>query len=112
MYMNNKRMYLATRVAAITLTASLALVSCQPVEVTSPLSSTRSDANAKLSAGTDYVDGELLIQFAEGASDDDKQKALDKVKGQSIEKILTKAMEKANKKEQPVDDCVEYVYPI
>ena len=97
--MNNKRMYWATRVAAIALTVSLALVSCQPVEPASPVSSTRSDANAKLGAGTDYVDGELLIQFAEGASDDDKQKALDKVKGKSIEKILTKAMEKAGKKE-------------
>lgn len=64
-----------------------------------PTSSTRSDANAKLSAGKDYVDGELLIQFVEGTSDDDKQKALDKVQGQSIEKILTKAMEKANRKE-------------
>ena len=97
--MNNKRAYLATRIAAIALTASMALVSCQPVEPAPPLSAIRSDANAKLSAGTDYVDGELLIQFAEGASDDDKQKALDKVKGKSIEKILTKAMEKAGKKE-------------
>ena len=97
--MNNKRAYLATRIAAITLTASMALVSCQPVEPASPLSATRSDANAKLGAGTDYVDGELLIQFAEGTSDDAKQKALDKVKGQSIEKILTKAMERAGKKE-------------
>jgi len=97
--MNNKRMYLATRVAAIALTVSLAIVSCQPVEITTPVSSTRSDANAKLSAGTGYVDGELLIQFVEGASDDDKQKAFDKVKGQPIEKILTKAMERASKKE-------------
>jgi subtilisin family serine protease len=78
---------------------SLALSSCQPVEITSPVSSTRSDANAKLSAGTDYIDGELLVQFKEGASDDVKQKALDKVQGKSIEKILTKAMEKAGEKE-------------
>ena len=97
--MNNKRTYLATRVAAIALTTSMALVSCQPIEPASPVLSTRSAANAKLSAGKDYVDGELLIQFAEGTSDDNKQKALDKVQGQSVEKILTKAMEKAGRRE-------------
>jgi hypothetical protein len=45
------------------------------------------------------VDGELLIQFKEGVSAAAKQKAFDKVKGQPIEKILTKAMERAGKKE-------------
>ena len=75
---------------------SFAWAGCQPAEIAT---STPTEANAKLNAGTDYVDGELLIQFAEGVSDDVKQKALDKVKGKSAEKILTKAMEKVGKKE-------------
>ncbi|MDB5242932.1 MAG: peptidase in kexin sedolisin, partial [Spirosoma sp.] len=90
---------LFTKGTTLALMVSLALSSCQPVELTTPVSSTRTNANAKLSAGTDYVDGELLIQFKEGASDNDKQKAFDKVKGQPVEKILTKAMERASKKE-------------
>ncbi len=93
------RTHLSIRVAAAVVAASLVVVSCQPVDIESPISTTRSDANARLSAGKDYVDGELLIQFAEGTTDDDKNKALDKVKGQSIEKILTKVMERAGKKE-------------
>jgi len=97
--MRNTYVQLAARGVVVSLTVSFALTGCRPVEIENPVSSTRADANAKLSAGADYVDGELLIQFVEGTSDDDKQKALDKVKGQSIEKILTKAMEKAGKKE-------------
>lgn len=75
------------------------MVSCQPVDPTPATSSTPSEASARLSANQDYVDGELLIQFTEDANDDVKQKAFDKVKGQPIEKILTKAMERAGKKE-------------
>ncbi|GAB2559975.1 hypothetical protein GCM10027085_58710 [Spirosoma aerophilum] len=40
----------------------------------------------------------MLVQFNDDASDDVKQKAFDKVKGIPAEKILTKAMERANKK--------------
>ena len=97
--MKNTFSYLAARAAAVVLTTSLAVMSCQPVEIESPVSLTRSDANARLSAGVDYVDGELLVQFAEGISDDVKNKLFAKIKGQPIEKILTKAMEQAGKKE-------------
>ena len=89
---------MAMKALALAITTSLVLVSCQPVEL-SPVLSTRSDTNARLAAGEDYVDGELLIQFVEQVTDEDKQKVLDKVGGQSIEKILTKAMERAGKKE-------------
>ncbi len=78
-----------------TLTFGTFLYSCQPQVDLIP----EQTGQARAAAQGEYVDGELLIQFKEGASDDDKQKALDKVKGQSLEKILTKAMEKAGKKE-------------
>lgn len=71
------------------------LYSCQPQIDLAPAE----NGQARVAAQGDYVDGELLIQFKEGASDEDKQKALDKVQGKSAEKILTKAMEKAGKKE-------------
>ncbi len=90
---------LAVKALALVITTSLVLVSCQPVELDSPVLPTHSDTNARLTAGEDYVEGELLIQFAEQVTDEDKQKVLDKVGGQSIEKILTKAMERAGKKE-------------
>ena len=91
--------FLSVKTISAALSASLILVGCQPVEIENPTSTTRSDVNARLFAGKDYVDDELLIQFAEGATDDEKNKALDKVKGQPIEKILTKVMERAGKKE-------------
>ena len=75
------------------------VVSCQPVELDVSTPKSASAANARLSAGQDYVDGELLIQFKEDVDDDTKQKAFDKVKGQPVEKIFTKAMERAGKKE-------------
>ena len=87
-----------TSVLAIAVTASLWLAGCQPIDP-NPVSTPSSQANARLKADVDYVDGELLIQFAEGTSDNDKQKAFDKVKGQPVEKILTKVMERASKKE-------------
>lgn len=99
MIMRTTYLNVAVKTVVVSLAVSMALISCQPPSVETPISPARSDANAKLSAGKDYVDGELLIQFIEGASDDDKQKALDKVKGQPIEKILTKAMERASRKE-------------
>lgn len=97
--MKTNYIYLTTRAACIALVASLTLSSCQPFDPAIPVTPAKSSANAKLSAGKNYVDGELLVQFAEGITDADKQKAFDKVKGQSIEKILTKAMEQAGKKE-------------
>jgi hypothetical protein len=89
-----------TQAVVLSITASLALVSCQPVDPNATSStSIPFNANARLTADEDYVDGELLIQFTEDADDDAKKKAFDKVKGQPIEKILTKAMERAGKKE-------------
>ncbi|GAB4040995.1 S8 family peptidase [Spirosoma gilvum] len=97
--MNRSTYQLAIRTMAIAATVSLSIVGCQPVDPTTPVASSSSSANARLSAGTDYVDGELLIQFSEDADDKAKQKAFDKIKGQPFEKILTKAMERAGKKE-------------
>lgn len=87
------------RAVAVTFLASLSLVGCQPVDVDSSTTQSTSGANARLSAGEDYVDGELLIQFEEGISDYVKQNAFDKVKGILAEKILTKAMQRTAKKE-------------
>ena len=71
------------------------LYSCQPQIDLVPDQA----GQARVATQGNYVDGELLIQFKEGASDEDKHKALDKVQGKSAEKILTKAMEKTGKKE-------------
>lgn len=95
--MKNTKTYLTTKTVAVGLLISLAWAGCQPADITTAVSPTQS--NARLSAGKDYVDGELLIQFAEGTSDDVKTKALDKVQGKTAEKILTKMMEKVGKKE-------------
>jgi subtilisin family serine protease len=86
---------------AIAIAASLVVVSCTEPEVeNSSLSTSQTtNATARVNAEVEYVEGELLIQFTEGVSEAVKQKALDKVKGQSIEKILTKAMQKAGRKE-------------
>ncbi|ADB37138.1 S8 family peptidase [Spirosoma linguale] len=90
---------MAVQAAAVTILTSMSIIGCQPVDVDSSATKSSSTANARLSAGQDYVDGELLLQFKEGTSDDIKQKAFDKVKGIPAEKILTKAMERASKKE-------------
>ncbi len=88
------------QVATLTFAATLLLVGCQPVEPDTSLSpGTRSATNARLKADVDYVDGELLLQFDENATDAVKNRAFDKVKGIPAEKILTKAMQKAGKKE-------------
>ncbi len=88
------------QVATLTFAATLLLVGCQPVDPETSLSpGTRSATNARLKADVDYVDGELLLQFDENATDAVKNRAFDKVKGIPAEKILTKAMEKAGKKE-------------
>ncbi|WP_018621153.1 S8 family peptidase [Spirosoma luteum] len=98
--MKNNVTFRIAQVAALALTATVLLVGCQPVDTDTSLSPvTHSAANARLKADVDYVDGELLVQFDENATDDVKNKALDKVKGIPAEKILTKAMEKAGKKE-------------
>ena len=98
--MKNNVTFRIAQVAALALTATVLLVGCQPVDTDTSLSPvTHSAANARLKADVDYVDGELLLQFDENATDDVKNKALDKVKGIPAEKILTKAMEKAGKKE-------------
>ena len=94
--MKHSKTYLTSRSLAVGLFISFAWASCQPAEITT---SSPTGANARLSAGKDYVDGEVLIQFAEGTAADVKQKALDKVQGKMAEKILTKAMEKVGKKE-------------
>ncbi|WP_080241253.1 S8 family peptidase [Spirosoma rigui] len=97
--MNSKYMNLSVKASSIVLMAGLALASCQPYDPATPQLSNQSSANARLSAGKDYVDGELLVQFKEGVSDETRQKAFDKVKGIPAEKILTKAMERAGKRD-------------
>ncbi|WAC09250.1 S8 family peptidase [Dyadobacter pollutisoli] len=98
-----KKMYvsLASRALAMGIAVSLMVVGCKDAGIDSEPSSSpvNTENNARLSAESEYVEGELLVQFSEGASEAVKQKALDKVKGQSIEKILTKAMERAGKKQ-------------
>jgi len=95
--MSNPKTYLTTRAVAVGLLLSTVWAGCQPAEITTAVSPTQS--GAKLSAGTDYVEGELLIQFAEGVSTELKSKALAKVQGKAAEKILTKVMERVGKKE-------------
>lgn len=98
-----KKMYrfLTSGTMKMALVAAFVIVGCKEVEIenqTSP-ASTSSDPNLKISADAQFVEGEVLIQFSEGASETVKKKAFDKVKGQPFEKILTKAMERAGKKE-------------
>ena len=92
---------LTLRALAFASALAFVVVSCTQTEIetTSPPTSGTSDANARVSVESEYVEGEILVQFTEGASEATKQKALGKVNGQSIEKILTKAMEKAGRKE-------------
>ena len=92
---------LTLRALAFASALAFVVVSCTQTEIetTSPATSGTSDANARVSVESEYVEGEILVQFTEGASEATKQKALGKVNGQSIEKILTKAMEKAGRKE-------------
>jgi subtilisin family serine protease len=97
--MTGKYINWPVKATSVVLMAALALASCQPYDPATPQPSNSSSANARLSAGKDYVDGELLIQFKEGVSEEVKQKAFDKVKGIPAEKILTKAMERAGKKD-------------
>lgn len=87
------------KAVVITLAVSAATIGCQPVDLDVSTPSRPAATNARLSAGQDYVDGELLLQFTDGVDESVKQKAFDKVKGQPVEKILTKAMERAGKKE-------------
>lgn len=97
-----KKIYysLAFRTLAIGIAMSVMIVGCKDTGVDSdPSSPAIPDNNARVSAEGEYVEGELLVQFSESASDAIKLKALDKVKGQPIEKILTKAMERAGKKQ-------------
>ncbi len=98
----NSKNYLPriTQVVAIALTASVYLVGCQPIDPNPGVtSSTSSNANGRLKVNQDYVEGELLVQFADDTEENVKQSAFDKVKGLSSEKILTKAMESTGKKE-------------
>ncbi|MHA4736734.1 S8 family peptidase [Dyadobacter sp. MSC1_007] len=98
-----KKMYkfLISRTAVVALAATVTIVGCQDagIENQSAVTPTPEGAGLRVSAESEYVDGELLVQFSEGTSEAVKQKAFDKVKGQPIEKILTKAMERAGKKE-------------
>lgn len=90
----------AVRAMAAVFVSSLAVVGCQPVDpIEANSGSTTSSPNARLSAGKDYVDGELLLQFSEETNDVIKQNVFDKIKASFVEKILTKAMERAGKKE-------------
>ncbi|KAA6440818.1 S8 family serine peptidase [Dyadobacter flavalbus] len=81
--------------------ATFVMFGCKEVEVENQNSpaSVLSDNNLKLNAEGQFVEGELLIQFSEGATEAVKKRAFDKVKGQPFEKILTKAMQRAGKKE-------------
>ncbi|MBC8155523.1 MAG: S8 family serine peptidase, partial [Bacteroidetes bacterium] len=76
-------------------TTSLLVVGCQPVnESTTPTPATSATANARLTAGADYVPGELLIKFVDGTDADTKDKAYKKVKTKKIEKLISKLLEK------------------
>ncbi|MFD2574448.1 S8 family peptidase [Spirosoma soli] len=97
-----KKPFILTSVkyAAAALLASSTFMACDPVDdlKTSP-SPNSSGANAKLAAGKDYVEDEVLIQFTEGLDEDTKLQIFDKIKGQRLEKILTKLLDKADKKD-------------
>ncbi len=90
----------AIRATAAIMASSLAVIGCQPVDpIEASSGSIASSPNARLNAGKDYVDGELLLQFSEEIDDAIKQNVFDKIKASFVEKILTKAMERAGKKE-------------
>ncbi|NID10787.1 S8 family peptidase [Fibrivirga algicola] len=95
--MSNSKTFLTTRAVAVGLLLSTVWVGCQPAEITTSDSVTLS--NARSGDDAEYVEGELVVQFAEGVSDDVRKQALNKVQGKAAERILTKAMEKAGKKE-------------
>ena len=95
--MNLSNTYLTARTATVGLLLSLVWAGCQPAEIVTIDSP--SFSGARQSTDAEYVAGELIIQFTEGTSAEVKQKALDKVQGKNAEKILTKSMEKAGKKE-------------
>jgi len=84
-----------------TVVISFTIAGCQQtsIENQSATLSETSISSLRTSGEKDFVDGELLIQFKEGVLAAAKQRAFDKVKGQPVEKILTKAMERVGKKE-------------
>lgn len=93
--------FLNSKVLAAAVVVSFTIASCQEnsVENQPSMPSNPAGSSLRTSGENEFVEGELLIQFKEGASATSKQKAFDKVKGQPVEKILTKAMERAGKKE-------------
>lgn len=88
-----------TLIAAVVISFTFAGCQETSIENQSSVPSEPSGSSLRTSGESEFVDGELLIQFKEGVSAAAKQKAFDKVKGQPVEKILTKAMERAGKKE-------------
>jgi subtilisin family serine protease len=96
--MKNTYLLSSLRLATVALATSCAFVACQQVDDLKS-SGPAVNSGAKLAAGKDYVEDELLVQFTEGIDESTKQKLLNKVQGQRLEKILSKLLEKAGKKE-------------
>ena len=83
-----KSMYnlLTSKALIASVVISFTIASCQETSVENQ-SSTPSDPTGsalRTSGESEFVEGELLIQFKEGASAAAKQKAFDKVKGQPL----------------------------
>ncbi|MDR6803227.1 subtilisin family serine protease [Dyadobacter sp. BE34] len=93
--------FLTSKALIASVVISFTIASCQETSVENQSSAPSAPTGSvlRVSGESEFVEGELLIQFKEGASAAAKQKAFDKVKGQPVEKILTKAMERAGRKE-------------
>jgi hypothetical protein len=98
-----KKMYVSfkSRTLAAGVAVALTVAGCQDagLDTTPSTPAGTPENNLRANAESEYVEGEVLVQFSENASEAAKVKALEKVKGQPIEKILTKAMERAGKKQ-------------
>jgi subtilisin family serine protease len=76
-----------------TLAVSAVLYSCQPQVDVAPADSSASQA--RNSAETPFVEGEVLVKFKDGKAAEKALKALSKGKVKKAEKIFTKMMERA-----------------
>ncbi|GAA4469844.1 hypothetical protein GCM10023189_57480 [Nibrella saemangeumensis] len=87
-------------VAAVALAATLTMVGCEPVkDFDNAASTSKTDANARMAPGQDYVAGEMLVKFKNGIGEEKRLAALSRIKGEVAERILTKAMERAGDSE-------------
>lgn len=81
-------------IAAVAVTTTLFLTSCEPEIQLDDAATTQSGLSGARTAGGDFVDGELLVKFAKGADNNTREQALLKLKGEVSEKVLTATMQR------------------